>query len=291
MRKTKSFLCLLMAQFMVAASIVTNKILLSTMPLLQMLGFRFFLAGLMCLPILLFNFKILKNLSFKDWGKLTIQALLGGAFFNLLMYGGLEYTTAIYAGLMSGILPFLILVLSYFLLRERLNAKQLIAILIASMGVFFIHYHPFNIGISSQQTLGTGLIFLALLIDGLYYIYCKQFPVSIPSFLGSAVTTCLNFFFFLPAFLIKPFNLTGLTPQIWGLLFLMGLSLILFYLFWLNASQAVSGYAIAISTAFAPLATIVLSVIFLSESLSLNAILGMLLIMLALITKILTPPR
>jgi drug/metabolite transporter (DMT)-like permease len=280
-----SFLILMLSQLMVAISIVCNKILLLHMPLKLMLGFRFLIASLLGLPIILINFKSLKNLKRNDWAKLLGQAILGGCLFNLFMYGGLSYTSASYAGLMYSVLPLMILIFSFLLLKEALNIYQVLAILIASFGVVLIHYQPLDKLQFPSQHWGSLLIFLALLTDTIYFIFSKRYPLPIPNLLSSVMIILMNSLIFIPSIIGKQFFILSLEPKILMILFLMSLSIILFYLFWLKASQHVSGFAIALATACCPVMTLAFSSYILDESLSKTSIVGMLLIMLALILQ------
>jgi drug/metabolite transporter (DMT)-like permease len=285
------FLVLILSQLMIAVSLVCNKILLIHMSLSSMLGCRFLIASLIGLPILLMNYQRIKGLQLNDWLKLLVQAILGGFLFNLFMYAGLNYTSASYAGLMSSTLPFMILILSFFLLKEILNIYQVSAIFIASIGMILIHYQPFDEIHLSSHYLGSLLIFLALFSDSIYFIYSKRYPLPIPSLLASILIIFLNSLIFIPGMFLYSFSISNLEPQLFGLLFLMSLSIILFYLFWLSASKHVSGFSIALATAFGPLATLSLSAYFLGESISKTSIFGMLLIMLALVLQVYSGSR
>lgn len=281
-----SFLILLLSQLMIAISIVCNKILLLHMPLKIMLGFRFLIASLLGLPIILINYKCLKALKFNDWVKLFTQAFLGGCLFNLFMYGGLSYTSASYAGLMYSVLPLMILIFSFLLLKEALNIYQVLAILIATLGIVLIHYQPLDKLHIPSQHWGSLLIFLALLTDTIYFIFSKRFPLPIPNLLSSIMIIMISSLIFIPGIMGSGFSILSMEPQILLILFLMSLSIILFYLFWLKASQHVNGFSIALATACCPLMTLAFSSYILDESLSKTSIVGMFLIMLALILQV-----
>jgi drug/metabolite transporter (DMT)-like permease len=69
----------------------------------------------------------------------------------------------------------------------------------------------------------------------------------------------------------------------WLILFVIGLSSGLFYIFWLVGSQQVDGVMASLSTAIMPIATVILSWIILNEQLTALEFVGMGLVMFSII--------
>lgn len=281
----QGFIFLMLSQLMVSCSIVCNKVLLTTIPLPILLGFRFGLASLIGLPLILYSFNTIKSLNYSDWFKLIIQAILGGFLFNTCMYGALIYTSASYAALIGSLLPFIVVLMSWLLLKEKIQQQDFFAILIASIGVFCIHFTPQEFSMKIQQLQGGLLIVLALVFDALYLIFSKRYCVAVSGLLYTFLVAWINAICFIPLVMHYPIEIDHISASAWGLLFLMSLSFIGFYAFWMKALQYATASRIAISTAIAPLATVALSVVFLNEKFQTLGIVGMSLIILALLLQ------
>ncbi len=74
----------------------------------------------------------------KNFILLSFLSLLGITLFNTLLYIALQTTTATNALLINSIVPILILVLSFFILKSRITKIQTFGILLSTFGVVFL---------------------------------------------------------------------------------------------------------------------------------------------------------
>lgn len=281
-----SYMLLLLAQMMVGVCIVGAKALLVTMPPLTILTVRFIIAFLLLLS---FHFvfseqkiRILRVLSGKDWIYIVAQAICAGALFNILLLFGLKHTSASVAGIITSALPAIVAIFSVVFLRERLTVFTVLCIAFALIGLIIINAHNFHVG-DSGNIFGDLIILISLLPEAAYYVLSKIYKNKLPVFLIAALMNGINvpIFLLLSYFSHDSFSLNFDWHQILLLLTISAGSA-LFYVFWFIGCRKVHGSSAGLSTAFMPIATLVIAWIFLGETISLFQMLGMVLVILSI---------
>jgi len=273
---------LALAQTMVGVNIVASKLLLSSIPVLVLLEIRFLVATCVLLPLhwltphrklsLKTHFVALES---RDWFFVLAQALSAGVLFNAIMLTGLSYTDANVAGVITSTLPAMIAVLSWLILCEKISAQKALCVVFATMGLIVIAYDKIK-GVSPSHSFwGDALILLSLLPEASYYVLCKLYKNRLPIFLTSAVLNGINALLLLPVLFFVTWDPAGINAITWLILLVIGLSSGLFYVFWFMGAKHVDGIMASLSTAFMPIATVILAWIILGERLTIVELLGM----------------
>ena len=285
------YLFLILAQIMVAISVVGSKYLIaSSISTLFLLVTRFSLATVVLL--LLHHFcnssttirSHLEKLNRKDWIIILAQALSAGVFFNFLMLLGLDYTDANVAGIIMSALPALIAVLSFLFLKERLSVKKGFSIGLATLGLLVISSNTFSASSIKYSLIGNVIIFLALLPEAGYYILSKLQPNKLPIFLMAALMNGINAILLLPiAFLHENWHMLHLSTLQWIILGLVSIASGLFYVFWYAGSQKTDGITASLSTALMPIATVIIAWLTLGETVGAIQLIGMGLVMASIV--------
>lgn len=287
----QGLLFLFLAQTMVGVNIVTSKLLLSSLPVLILLEIRFLLATLVLLPLhwtspasrkksLIACFRELKC---KDWLFLLGQALSAGVLFNALMLTGLNYTDANVAGIITSALPAIIAILSWLILSEKISAEKALCVVFATLGLVIIAYGKLQGIGQSHSFFGDSIVLLALLPEASYYVLCKMYANRLPLFLTSALLNGINAVLLLPVLFLVPWEPTHISMVTWVILFIIGLSSGLFYVFWFIGAKHVDGIMASLSTAIMPIATVILAWIVLGEGLTLWELAGMGLVLFSIV--------
>lgn len=140
MKKNNLFLgilCILISGF--AFSIMGVFVKLSgDLPVIQKSFFRNIIACLITIIPILMNFKkIVYPKNHKQWTVLFLRAFFGtvGLILNFYAISNINLADATVIQRLS---PFVVLILSYFIFKEKLTLSQLIAILIAFFGIILI---------------------------------------------------------------------------------------------------------------------------------------------------------
>lgn len=281
-----SYMLLLLAQLMVGVCIVGAKALLVSMPSIAILTIRFTIAFLLLLGFhFIFSEKklrVLKELSRRDWIYILAQAICAGALFNILLLFGLTHTSASVAGIITSALPAIVAIFSVIFLRERLTIFTILCIVFALVGLIIINAHNFHIG-DGGHLFGDLIILISLIPEAAYYVLSKIYKNKLPVFLISALMNGINVPIF---FLLSYFGHYSLSMNItWHqalLLMTVGSGSALFYVFWFMGCKKVHGTSAGLSTAFMPIATLIIAWMFLGETISIAQMLGMFLVILSI---------
>ncbi|KTD23381.1 transmembrane protein [Legionella lansingensis] len=282
---------LILAQTMVGINIVASKVLLASLPIFFLLFIRFTLATLILLALhwltylkeatpLSYFFSELKR---KDWLFILAQALSAGVLFNCLMLLGLHYTDANVAGIITSTLPAMIAILSWIFLGERIAGKQGLCIFFATMGLMTIAYGKLSGTQVIHSFVGDIIILFSLLPEAAYYVLSRAYPNRLPVFLISALMNGINAMLTLPLGILFYLQTPTFDLTTWIIMFILGLSSGLFYVFWYFGCQQVDGVLASLSTAAMPLATVILAFAILGEQLTLQQGLGMLLVLFSIV--------
>ncbi len=282
---------LVLAQVMVGGNIVASKVLLSSIPILVLLEIRFLLATLVLLPLHWITpaarKKSLKayvgDLERRDWLFILAQALSAGVLFNVFMLTGLNYTDANVAGIITSALPAIIALLSWVILKEKVSIEKALCVFFATVGLIIIAYDKFNGMSDSHSFWGDAIVLLALLPEAFYYVLCKLYANRLPIFLISALLNGINALLLLPVLFFMPWNPLNIDIITWLILFFIGLSSGLFYVFWFIGAQRVDGIMASLSTALMPIATVIFAWLILGEGLTFLELVGMGLVLFSII--------
>jgi drug/metabolite transporter (DMT)-like permease len=77
----------------------------------------------------------------RDWLVLLPLGVLGVSVFNLMLYIALTMTTAVNTSLLNTVIPVVIVLLSWLLLRQTINGRQAIGIAVSLLGVGVLVTH------------------------------------------------------------------------------------------------------------------------------------------------------
>jgi drug/metabolite transporter (DMT)-like permease len=286
----RGYLALTLAQCCIGVNIVLGKTLVPEIPIFALLLIRFALGFAIIGAYQLFgNLSLvrseLKALSNKDWWIVFAQALCAGFLFNILVLYGLEHTTAIATGIINSALPAIVAIFSFFILREKLSLRMVVAIMLCAAGIAVLGLGKAIPTDSDQNELfGMAMVLIALIPEALFTILAKMIKKP-----PSALTTTLLVNFF-NALLFIPFVITAdwgsiaaANPITLLQIFLLGLSGVLFFVFWYRGLTVVSASTSALFMGIMPISTCILAYFYLNEILSWDDLLGMIFVIVSII--------
>lgn len=227
-------LALLAAGFIGGQSSFLLKIALHDFPPLFLTEIRFIVAALVFLPFFL---KQKSNISKKGVRDLFLHSI----FFSLnvgILSIAIQYTTAILSQILYTLVPLIVIVLSYKLLKERFTKNKIIGLFIAMLGVGFLIFQ--SVSKSEILTFGTplgNLLTLAAVLSWSFYMVIsknltKKYTPATTSFF-SYVTTIVLLFFTLPfENLVRPIIFSNITLVGLGSVLTLGIlsSALMFFL-------------------------------------------------------------
>jgi len=234
----------------------------------------------------------LSTLTAKDILSLVLQAVLGIFLFRILLLYGLQYTSSVEAGILTGATPAITALLAVALLKERVNGGRLAGILCTISGIMVLQ-GLFNAGMafSWQHFRGNGLVLGAVACESSFNTLSRVFAVKSASSVQKTVihpmvqTVLVSAIAFLlcliPAFGEAPLQrLSAIGLLEWLALLWYGVFVTaLAFVCWYAGIKRSSGFTAAAFSGMMPLTAMLLSIIILGEHASWQQWSGGLLVM------------
>lgn len=216
----------------------------------------------------------------RDYRKFMTVAVFGAGINMLTFFHGLNYTSAINASIIMTLVPIVVLIASYIILKEQITKLKLAGIILGGTGAVLLITSR---GVSTENTrfIGDLLVVLNSIFYGIYLVIVK------PLMLKYHPATVVKWVFTFGFFLVLPFGFSDLFDIQWsnmplniwtGLIYVVVGTTFCTYL--LNAwalkhtSPSVAGAYVYLQPVFATF----IAVIFISETLDWQQMLFSLLI-------------
>jgi drug/metabolite transporter (DMT)-like permease len=115
-----------------------------------------------------------EKIAIKDFPRIIAASLFGVAINQLSFFKGLSYTSPISASVIMVTAPIVVLILSAILLKEKIEFKKVIGILIGLTGTSILILYGKDIQNSPNATLGNFLVFVNASSYAVYLIIVKK---------------------------------------------------------------------------------------------------------------------
>ena len=135
----------------------------------------FVFIRLACCVVLFWGIKFLffkEKVERKDFLRLALCGLLGAAANMLFFFHGINLTSPVDASIIMTVTPVIVLIFSFFILKERITKNKLIGITIAGIGAVFLILYG-NKASGTSSFLGNLFVFLNATCYGLYLVIVK----------------------------------------------------------------------------------------------------------------------
>ena len=200
------YVALTLVPMLWGSNFIVGKQLVGTFPPFTLTTGRFGIAFLCLLPVLLIYRRKHKadKLSAKTWGLLMFLGLTGIFAFNTLLYEGLKHTSPVNATLINAFNPVLTVILSVFILGEKLWGKQIFGLVLSVIGVAWIAVQgqPERF---LRMTFNPGdlIILVGALVWAIYSIGVKKVVNTVPPMITTTLTMFFGLILLLPASYIE----------------------------------------------------------------------------------------
>lgn len=180
------YLLLVLAPLFWGGNVVAAKLVAGEIDPLLLLASRCVFATLVILP---FAWRFLRDdwpVIRRYWPLLMLYGAVGYALFNVFLYMGLQYTTAVNSSIEQASLPMLIMAANFIIFRVRATPLQIAGVLIALFGVVLTATHgdPTRL-LTLDVNLGDGLVILACLTYTAYTLALRFRPaMNLMSFMA-----------------------------------------------------------------------------------------------------------
>lgn len=285
--KYQSLVAIIVSSILWGTAGVVGKILMQNLHPFVASFYRYLIASIIILPFFIKEKKLKQHL------KNTIFLSFLPAFNVLLFYFGLTTTTANSATLIYGATPLAVVVLAYFLFKEKLKTQKVIGILLGFAGIIGITILP----LIENNTLvgdfkGNLLIAFGMTSWALYTVLSRNYlskhgysPVSMTAF-NFFITTLLSLCFALSSG-ISIFHKEIFSPFMFSMLIYSGIFITFFtYLLYQWAMKHISASSASLKHYMEPVVAVFLNTIILKEQITAGFVLGSLLVLFGVIVAL-----
>ena len=191
-----SYILLFLPPFFWSTNFIVGKALVNDVPPWTLNTGRFIVSALVLIPALLYR---------REWPPrhtllpLVLMSLTGVFAFNAVLYIGLRYTSAINATLVNSTTPVTTTCIAWVLIGERITNRRVLGILLSFAGVGWI------VGQGSLDTLlhmkfnpGDVIVFFATSLWGFYTVMAKRMMQHLSPLALASLTTCIGALLLLP---------------------------------------------------------------------------------------------
>lgn len=281
------------AMTLTGANVPLAKVLAQALPLYAFLFFRFALASVALVPLAhLEQGPRLRDMPASAARDVALMSLVGMLGYTVLIFEGVQRTSASDAGIITATLPAVAAVLSVLFLGDRLKRLQWGAIALAVAGLVMVQARA---GDASQPTLmGNLLVMGAVLCEAGFVILGKRLAPPYRPFRLSLGANLVGLVLSLPLMLAegRAHELLSLPPTTfiaasWYVLSASVLSLWL----WYRGLPHVPAWLAGLATAALPISALCVSYLVLGESLDALRIVGAMCVLASIAVAALTTRR
>ena len=145
----------------------------------------------------------------KDYLQFFYAAVFGVGINMMLFLKGLEFTTPIHASAIVTTTPIIILILSYFMLNEKITKLKIFGVFLGFCGALILTVYGKSTRIADNVFLGNTFIFINAISYSIYIILIKKLTAKYHPF------TFIKWLFLFGTFLVLPFGFNQFTEIQW----------------------------------------------------------------------------
>ncbi|MDL2266570.1 DMT family transporter [Desulfovibrio sp. OttesenSCG-928-G15] len=204
-----------------------------------------------------------------DWRVILLLIIAEPCLYFIFEGYALRYTTASQAGLVTALLPLLVGVSAFLVLKERLCAKVWTGFVLAVLGVLLLTLAGEETETAPNPVLGNLLELCAMSVACVYTLCVRKLPLYSPFFI-TAMQSVGGMVFFATLSFFGPFAFPAELPPLqvlFAVLFLSFASIVAYGLYNTGIARIGAGRAAAM-TSLIPALTLLMGILFLGESLT-----------------------
>jgi len=276
-------LALVTAVVLWAVSFVATKVALESAPPLVVVSFRLLISAVCFVPLIGVTGGARRLGGWRGFRQLAVLSLFGAGLHYATQTIGLQYTTATNASLYTTTGPITIMLLSVMVLGEKITLRKAAGVVLAVAGVLVV------MGIDTLRSFEFGnvkgdlLVLASLVMWGLFTVFGKRLTDELGALRVTAWVTVIGATWMAPVgwaeVRLTGFDVSSLSIEAWAAISFLGVgcsflaTLLYFVALGLTESQKVGVYLYLI-----PPLTAAFASFYLGETISLNLVLGAVLV-------------
>ena len=275
------------AMIIIGSFVVINKIITGIFPVFLASELRLALGAAILGVILYAKERKVPSFSRKDLGVLFVQSFIGVFLFSIFLLYGLRKTTALESGIITSLTPAVVGLISFVLLREKIERNRMIGIVLAVMGILVMNIYGNLTGTeqTASSLAGNALIICAVIGEAVFLTFSKFVSKQISALAISFMTSGIGALLFLPFAIMeaKEFAFSSVTTGQWMLVVYTGVGVtVLATILYNQGIRYVPASTAAILSALMPISAVVFSCIVLGESIHAYHVFGFACVLLGL---------
>ncbi|GAA0594933.1 DMT family transporter [Virgibacillus siamensis] len=266
-----------------AGNILTGKAI-NELPPFTIAFFRLVVAFLVTLPLGIHSAWQYRHRFLENKKPFLLMTITGITFFNTFIYGALQFTTSTNVSVLETVIPVVTVVLSAFLLKEKLLTIQKFGVLLSLLGAVWVVLDGNVFQIASMDwNIGDGIMVGAIVSWAVYSILVKKYMHLFPQFGALFVMNGLSVLVLLPFVILEwivaraPFG-TFTTQNITGLVYLGVFPSFIALVFYNRAVELLGASQASVFLNFLPVVTMTGAYLWLHETITWMKIVGALLV-------------
>ena len=296
-----AYLALGAAMMLTGVNVALGKMIVAEMPPASFAMLRFVLASLCLVPLAMVERKgwqSLITLPVRAWCEIVLLSLFGVVGFTTLMLIGIQYTSAINAGIIASALPAIIALLSWLILREVISRRGAVSIALAVLGIACLNLaSPHSTTTTAQSwmmtLIGNSLILAGVSSEAVFAILTRRYASRIPPWTLTMIVHLLAIPLTFPILLLQDggWQMPDADLEFWliSLYYIFTASVLSFYL-WCVGIKRVPASTSALFTALVPVSAMIIAVSVLGENLGLLQMVGLFAVFASLMIGLKRPP-
>lgn len=206
----------------------------------------------------------------KHWRYVMVNALVGPTLFPVLLYSGLKTTTVTNTSIIQSLVPCMVLILAWIILRERFRAVQALGLALSMGGVATIISKGTPFAIFDVAFVAGDLIILAAFVSwALYTVVIRMKPDDLAPNPLLGATMLISAVLTSPLWVFEAMSgdTIPMTLETWYAIgYIVVFPTLLAYYFYNNAIAMVGPARAGLASHLAPPMGVILGVIFLGEA-------------------------
>lgn len=264
----RSYALLAASTSLIGSYVGLSKLLVAAFPVFLLAGLRFALAAVLMLPWLRKPADE-APLDARARGLLFLESFLGNFLFSICMLFGLRQSSAVVAGVILAGIPAAVALLSWVVLRERLNLRVLAGIGCAVGGIALVASG--RQGGADTSPLGALLLLAAVFCEASYVVIGKQLTANLTPRRISVLINLWGLVLVTPLAIWQALSFDFGAPRLldWGLLAYYAAAASVFTVWlWMAGLQGLPAAKAGVFMVFLPISTALIGLA-LGESMSL----------------------
>jgi drug/metabolite transporter (DMT)-like permease len=271
------YILLIFTVIFYAGNILVGKAI-SELPPITITFFRLFFAFIVLLPIGFNGARRCRQEFIEHKKPLLIMTFTGISLFNVFLYGALQFTTTTKTAVLEAVIPVVTVMMSAYLLKERLHIFQWLGILVSLAGAVSVIMNGKMLELATiGWNVGDAIMLGAIFTWSIYTIAVKQYMHLFPLYGALLVMSGISVIILLP-FMIMEWLVAGIPdfdwPNVAGLLYLGIFPSVIALIFYNRAVEMLNPSRASVFLNFLPVATMIGAYFWLGEAISMAQIAG-----------------